>query len=147
MIINCENCNKKFNIDSNLIGENGRILQCGNCDHKWFFKHLKTEELNPKKKNNEPDIATKSSVDNIDKFLTKKNKRKKSTYTKKKGNDNFIKIINYFVIIFISLISLIIVIDTFKESISIVLPGIIPLLDNLYQTLHVLQLFIKDLIR
>ena len=38
MIIICNNCNKKFNLDSNLIPHNGRLLQCASCDHKWFFK-------------------------------------------------------------------------------------------------------------
>ena len=38
MIITCNNCNKKFDVDSNLISEKGRLLQCASCDHKWFFK-------------------------------------------------------------------------------------------------------------
>ena len=38
MIITCNNCNKNFDIDSNLIPDKGRLLQCANCDHKWFFK-------------------------------------------------------------------------------------------------------------
>ena len=38
MIIACNNCNKKFDIDSNLIPDKGRLLQCASCDHKWFFK-------------------------------------------------------------------------------------------------------------
>ena len=38
MIITCINCNKKFDIDSNLIPNMGRLLQCASCDHKWFFK-------------------------------------------------------------------------------------------------------------
>ncbi len=38
MIITCNNCNKKFNVDSNLIPDEGRSLQCASCDHKWFFK-------------------------------------------------------------------------------------------------------------
>ena len=38
MFIKCVNCNKNFNIDSGLIPENGRLLQCNACDHKWFFK-------------------------------------------------------------------------------------------------------------
>ena len=38
MIITCNNCNKKFDIDSNLIPDKGRSLQCASCDHKWFFK-------------------------------------------------------------------------------------------------------------
>ena len=38
MIISCINCNKKFDINSDLIPEKGRLLQCSACDHKWFFK-------------------------------------------------------------------------------------------------------------
>ena len=38
MIITCNNCNKKFDIDSNLIPVKGRLLQCASCKHKWFFK-------------------------------------------------------------------------------------------------------------
>ena len=38
MIITCNNCNKKFDIDSTLIPDKGRLLQCASCDHKWFFK-------------------------------------------------------------------------------------------------------------
>ncbi|MDB4189670.1 zinc-ribbon domain-containing protein, partial [Candidatus Pelagibacter sp.] len=38
MIITCNNCNKKFDVDSNLISDTGRLLQCASCDHKWFFK-------------------------------------------------------------------------------------------------------------
>ena len=38
MIIICISCNKKFDIDSNLIPEKGRLLQCNGCNHKWFFK-------------------------------------------------------------------------------------------------------------
>jgi len=38
MIITCNNCNKKFDLDSNLIPNKGRLLQCASCNHKWFFK-------------------------------------------------------------------------------------------------------------
>jgi len=47
MIIKCVNCNKNFNIDSGLIPEKGRLLQCNACDHKWFFKKEITERSTP----------------------------------------------------------------------------------------------------
>ena len=47
MIISCENCNKRFEVGDNLIPEEGRLLQCSSCDHKWFFK--KAEKLIEKK--------------------------------------------------------------------------------------------------
>ena len=48
MIIECPECNKKFQIDKNLIPTNGRTLQCGSCDHKWFIEFI-TEKtgINP----------------------------------------------------------------------------------------------------
>ena len=39
MIINCFNCNKKFDIDANLIPDAGRLVQCSSCSYKWFFKN------------------------------------------------------------------------------------------------------------
>ena len=48
MIITCNNCNKKFDIDPNLIPDTGRLLQCASCDHKWFFKKVVLEDkINP----------------------------------------------------------------------------------------------------
>ena len=47
MIIKCNNCNKNFDLDSSLIPEKGRLLQCNACDHKWFFKKEITERSTP----------------------------------------------------------------------------------------------------
>ena len=38
MIIECINCNKKFEVDSTLIPGTGRNIQCGSCNNMWFFK-------------------------------------------------------------------------------------------------------------
>ena len=43
MIITCEKCSKTFNIQDKLVPEKGRLLQCGNCNHKWFFIPIKKE--------------------------------------------------------------------------------------------------------
>jgi len=46
MIIKCNNCNKNFDIDSGLIPEKGRLLQCNACNHKWFFqKEIKEKSV------------------------------------------------------------------------------------------------------
>ena len=41
MIIVCPSCDKKFEIDASLIPEEGRDLQCGSCQHLWFYKDVK----------------------------------------------------------------------------------------------------------
>ena len=38
MIIECINCAKKFDVNAELIPTDGRTIQCGSCDHVWFFK-------------------------------------------------------------------------------------------------------------
>ena len=38
MIITCPCEKKQFKIDSSLIPQEGRELQCGSCERVWFFK-------------------------------------------------------------------------------------------------------------
>ena len=45
MIISCEKCNKKFELSDELIPEEGRLLQCGSCSHKWHYTPTKTIKL------------------------------------------------------------------------------------------------------
>ena len=40
MIIECINCNKVFEVNSELIPENGRTIQCGSCNYVWFYNCL-----------------------------------------------------------------------------------------------------------
>ena len=46
MIITCPNCNKQFKIDNSLIPDDGRDLQCGSCNHVWFY-NIKNEKKAP----------------------------------------------------------------------------------------------------
>ena len=45
MIIKCINCKKKFEVDSSLIPDSGRNIQCGSCNHAWFYKQLIEDPL------------------------------------------------------------------------------------------------------
>ena len=143
MIITCENCNKKFNLNNNLISKNGRFLQCGNCKNKWFFKPSSQNKMNDKKLNLE--FLKSPNEKTITRMKINDNDENNSEIINKKikKNTNFI---SYFLVILISLISLIIIADTFKEDLKIILPYIMPFLDSLYETLYDLQLFIKDLL-
>ena len=38
MIITCPSCEKKFELNANLVPDDGRTLQCGSCNHTWFFR-------------------------------------------------------------------------------------------------------------
>ena len=158
MIIGCENCNKRFEISDNLIPEQGRLLQCSGCDHKWFFK--KTEKLIEKK---EPKKIIKEDDNKIlsETFVEKTIEKEEITSTtlneetlseiddeepqiKKDKKTNYLKI---FIVIIITFVAIIIIIETFKHQISLIYPDIETLLSNLYESLKDINLFLRDLIK
>ena len=169
MIITCNNCNKKFDIDSTLIPDKGRLLQCAGCDHKWFFKkEVFEKKMSP--------INDDTSIDNVNIFdqnnssindeesvsdspndevkvdLEEETKEKieiniderPHENTKPKKQKNF-KILNIFVVTIISFVAFIIIVDTFKYPIGKIVPNIEIILYNLYESIKDISLFIKDL--
>ena len=73
MIITCPCGDKKFNVDASLIPQEGRTLQCGFCDRKWFFKsEITKEEIKVfEKKISEPVIEdNKNLSENIKEDIT-----------------------------------------------------------------------------
>ena len=62
MIITCPNCNKQFKIDNSLIPDEGRDLQCGSCNHIWFYniQEKNNEALKLKQEIISEDIETKA---------------------------------------------------------------------------------------
>ena len=152
MIIICPNCNKLFNVDSNLIPDKGRTMQCGSCNHVWFFNknsinQSKYEEVNFKENISEKeDIVVDKIKRNISETI--KNKRNyELTKYKGKSKFTFFKFISYFIVFLVSIIAVIIIIDTFKTPLYSIFPSLEILLFNLFETLKDIELFIKDLIK
>tara|TARA_B100001175_G_C19000614_1_gene398713 strand:+ start:118 stop:552 length:435 start_codon:yes stop_codon:yes gene_type:complete len=144
MIIDCPNCNKKFDIDQNLIPIDGRLLQCGSCDHKWFFKLNKIENEISIKPENNLDINNESS----DKDLIEKiDDKPEKNITKDKTETININYLNILLVIIISIIAIILVLDTFKDQLISLFPNIKFFLNNLYQSIQDIKLFMLDLIK
>ena len=160
MIIICISCNKKFELNSDLISEKGRLLQCGSCNYEWFYKK---EILN--KVHNADDISSDNSTEVslfnkniiVDKQdvaeiesieITKKiDENTKSELVKiNSKNDNNYNVLNLILVFIISFISLVILVDTFKTPISNILPNIEFILYNLYESIKDIFLFLNDLI-
>ena len=157
MIITCPSCNKKFSVDASLIPQEGRKLQCGFCEHKWFFKTENTEEeLKVLEKNiPEPVIEdNKNLSENIKEDVLDEedqdtetlisSKEERSKKVKKKNDINYFNIL---IVIIISFIALILILDTFKVQLSLIIPNIEIVLDNLYLSINDVKLFILDLIK
>jgi len=155
MIITCPSCDKKFNVDASLIPQEGRTLQCGFCDHKWFFKTENTEEVKVlEKKISKPVIEdNKNLSENIKEDITDEedydresvnsSKEEIDKKVSKKNDANYFKIL---IVIIISFIALILILETFKVQLSIIIPNIEIVLDNLYQSINDIKLFVLDLI-
>ena len=162
MIIECINCNKKFNVDADLIPKQGRQIQCGSCNHIWHFKiesSLK-EPLILEDEDNQINLSiakdTKEITESInlekstelvkDNEIYKDNKIQENAIT-----ENNIKIskisdfFSYLLVFLISFVALIILLDTLKSPLINVFPGLEIILFNLFETLKDVKLFIIDL--
>ncbi len=162
MIITCPCEKKQFKIDSSLIPQEGRELQCGSCEKVWFYKpkieneapltlnenisedkkelaieiseNLEFNKNSQKEKKIEPVIKNKTSKEISNKFKKFENK-----------NKGF-KFFSYLIVFIISIVALIILLDTLKTPIINVFPGLEIVLFNLFETLQDIKLFIIDLI-
>ena len=154
MIITCENCFKKFNINESLIPKEGRELQCGSCNYKWFFKtQIDTITLENELSINSNKTETSENNNNIIENLntdTIKNKKIKTSSSKNVVTERIAhkspKIIKKSLVFIISIIAIIILIDTFKFQLSNYIPELNFLLNNLYETLKDILLFFNDLV-
>ena len=173
MIITCNNCSKKFNVDATAIPKNGRLLQCNGCNHKWFFKKeiknqavtpsgitIANEEIDIVKEEvvaleverpktitllDEPIIAETMIENPAIKDETKKNENNNLEAGSPKNNKNY-NILGLTIVFIVSFIALIIFLDTFQALIARIFPKIEFFLYNLYETINDILLFLNDLI-
>ena len=165
MIITCPNCNKQFKIDNSLIPDEGRDLQCGSCNHIWFYniqeknnevlelkQEIISEDIETKAENKEDKIEEEQQPEEIIKNeinIKKKEEnleKQKNTTTLKKTENKGSKFFSYLMVFIISFIALIILLDTLKTPLINVFPGLEIVLFNLFETLQDIKLFIIDLI-
>jgi len=162
MIITCPNCKKKFQINSTLVPEEGRDLQCGSCKHVWFYKAENENSfplthsedfVNKEIKDNLPKKEIEKIIENKETTIQEKPKNKekkikdisdnKQTEIKKESIGG--KFFSYLIVLIISFVAFIILVDTLKVPIINVFPGVEIILLNLFETLQDIKLFIIDL--
>ena len=165
MIIACPNCNKQFKIDNSLIPDEGRDLQCGSCDHIWFYniqeknnealelkQEIVSKDVDTKTENKEDKIEEKQQPEEIikteinNKKKENNSEKQKNTTTLKKTENKGSKFFSYLIVFIISFVALIILLDTLKTPLINVFPGLEIILFNLFETLQDIKLFIIDLI-
>ncbi|MDC3233799.1 zinc-ribbon domain-containing protein [Candidatus Pelagibacter sp.] len=165
MIINCECGEKKFNVDSNLIPKEGRLLKCGSCSKIWHYtpiietkndedldvkinesvvkNELQSDEaINDNKfKDISEEVLSEENTDHDEK--EENNIKEENKNEEKQGKIKMVLV--YFVVVIISLLGLILLLDTFKSYLISEFPTITPLFDSFYETFLDFKLFVKDL--
>lgn len=155
MIIKCPNCSKEFNVDESLIPENGRNIVCGSCNHKWFYKKeeilispspVKNQDFLKQSKFSSNEIQKKYDFE-----INKENKPldKVAEEVKKIKIDVpsiFFKFFSYLVVFVITIIALIILLDTFKTQLNTIFPSFELQLSKFYELMKDIKFFFFNLI-
>ena len=153
MIIVCPCDQKSFNIDDKLIPKEGRLVKCGVCNHTWFFKP--SENIKKKQDTATPDTAINEEENKEFISVKRNNETIKPKVDKTKGSKKYLPAIKkeksknfskLFLVFLITIIAIVILIDTFKVPLSYIVPNINFYLDNLYQSLIDIKLFTINLI-
>ena len=151
MIITCPCGDKKFNVNASLIPKEGRELQCGFCERKWFFKKnegsIKLENELSKNISTDNDINEDySNIEKTDTVIEKKVEVRKDEVQDTNRNKKNPKIIKNSLVLIISILALIVLLDTFKFQLNNYIPKLDLILNNLYESLKDISLFFKDLV-
>ena len=154
MIIVCPSCGKNFNVRDDQIPDKGRLLQCSNCKHEWFYTKNTIPIDNDIDELSNDDLTQESfgilaeEEDQHDEEIVedKTEELEKTKTSKKKGGKsfNFFKLLLVFIISFVALI---LIVDTFIVQISVYIPFAEKYLDNLYQSIIDISLFFQNLIK
>ena len=156
MIISCPSCKKKFEIDTNLIPNEGRNLQCGSCLNVWFYKfeknisdlEIKDNITNLSEEDEEIIIKEdiKKEIPTIKKNISENQKDKALIKYEKKTKYSLINFMGYFFVLILSFVALLIILDTFQALLLPTFPNLELILFNFYETLLDIYLFTKNLI-
>ena len=162
MIIGCINCSKNFNVNSDLIHSEGRLIKCGSCNHIWHFKREKFSKIQTPNnvQNNHKDLSlSKNDIEDNTSSTALETQELSQSITSnddqeinenlepanKNNNKKISNLFSYLLVIIISFVAFIILVDTLKSPLINLFPGLEIILFNLFETIHDIKLFIIDL--
>ena len=140
MIITCPCEKKQFKIDSSLIPQEGRELQCGSCERVWFYKPKNESEapltLNENISENKIEPAIETNDKNLEfsknlhkekiiepEIKNKKSKEIQNKVKKLKNENKGSKFFSYLIVFIISSVALVILLDTLKTCLLYTSPS------------------------
>ena len=101
MFIQCSDCNYKYLVNSADLKPDGRMVECANCNHRWFQELIKGEDIlhSSVPKTDKSNSKTNLDNQNIDEDVSSSNQIKNlpSTIVKEKK----VSIVNTFLVVFL----------------------------------------------
>ena len=101
MFIQCSDCDYKYLVNSAELKPDGRMVECANCNHRWFQEPLQGEELlssSVPKTSKEQSYTNEQNQKDVDQDLTSKEiKNLPSTVVREKK----VSLVNTFLVIFL----------------------------------------------
>jgi len=100
MFIQCSDCDYKYLVNSADLKPEGRMVECANCNHRWFQEPLQEEELLSSSVPNSFEEGFPSNIkneNNDENLVSKQIKNLPSTVVKEKK----VSLVNTFLVIFV----------------------------------------------
>tara|TARA_B100000959_G_scaffold55036_1_gene57388 strand:+ start:50 stop:499 length:450 start_codon:yes stop_codon:yes gene_type:complete len=100
MFIQCSDCDYKYLVNSADLKPEGRMVECANCNHRWFQEPLQEEELLSSSVSNSFEEGFPSNIkneNNDENLVSKQIKNLPSTVVKEKK----VSLVNTFLVIFV----------------------------------------------
>ena len=107
MFIQCADCDYKYLVNSADLKPDGRMVECANCNHRWFQEPLPADEI---LSSSVPKTNQQNEKNRNNDLLDKEIKNLPSTVVKEKK----VSIINTFLVIFL-LVFLFFIFGTFRS--------------------------------
>ena len=144
MIVECPSCGKNYKVDDSLIANNGRLVQCSNCNNKWIVKkEIKIDEVERDDQNLRNNNQT-NKENTISPDINGENNHVSET---KKPVEKKIGFFSILIVFLISLFALFLFLETFKYQISLKWKNFDIYINNIYEIFDYMLILIKDLFK
>ena len=101
MFIQCSDCDYKYLVNSADLKPDGRMVECGNCNHRWYQEPFQVNEsLSPSMPSTsaqKSDTEAKHKINNEKEILIKEIKNLPSTVVRERR----VSLLNTFLVIFL----------------------------------------------
>ena len=140
MIIQCQNCSRKFQVNAEDIPKEGRMVQCSNCSQKWFQTPIKVKAPVKRKRKRVKKKIEEVEINSIQKIIDPSSQDSVSEVYKPKQGLGFFGYIFLLIIIGFSIVGML---RTFEND----LLNYFPEIEYIFQLLDEQSEFVAETVK